>query len=171
MIKQLNNEGVSISSISRLLKIAKSSVLKIIELLAGKITKPKWKEKNQQYEIDELWTYIKRKDNECWIIYSINKITHKVIDFTVGSRKAANIRKVVDAVLQLNPKQIFTDRLNIYPNLIPAKIHTASSYRINHIERKNLDLRKDLKCLNRQTICYSKSEKMLANKLQLYFFG
>ena len=171
MVQNLNNEGVGIRSMSRLMKISKSSVQRKLNFLEGRIKKPVFLETNQEYEIDELRTYIGNKENECWIMYAMNKVTRQVIDFTVGRRTIENIKQVTETVLNLNPKRIFTDRLNIYPGLIPKSKHIASAYRINHIERKNLELRKDLKCLNRKTICFSKSEEMLKAKLKIYFFG
>ncbi len=167
----MNNEGVGIRAMSRLLKISWSSVQRKLIFLNNQIKKPVLIETNQEYEIDELRTYIGNKENECWIVYAINKSTRQVIDFAVGRRTTENIKQVTASVLCLNPGRIFTDRLNIYPGLIPKSKHIASAYRINHIERKNLDLRKDLKCLNRKTICYSKSEEMLKVKLKIYFFG
>jgi IS1 family transposase len=94
-----------------------------------------------------------------------------VIDFCVGRRTKENLKKVLDKINELNPKKIYTDRLNSYPGLIPKGIHIATSHKINHIERKNIDLRTRIKCLNRKTICYSKSEEMLTAKLKIYFFG
>lgn len=171
MVQNMNCEGVGIRSMSRLLKISRSSVQRKLKFIKSQIKKPLFIETNQEYEIDELRTFIGNKGNDCWIIYALNKVTRQVVDFAVGRRTIENIKQVTEAILRLNPKQIFTDRLNIYPGLIPKSKHIASAYRINHIERKNLDLRKDLKCLNRKTICYSKKEEMLATKLQLYFFG
>ena len=53
---KLNNEGCGISSISRLLKVTKSSVQRIIIRVASKIQIPVYNESNQTYEIDELRT-------------------------------------------------------------------------------------------------------------------
>lgn len=170
-LQSFNNEGLGTSSISRLLKISKSTVSKIIMETSESIPPLMINESDQEYEVDELYTYTGNKENVCWIIYAINKATRQVIDFAVGKRTVENVKKVIASLLLLNPKRIFTDRLNIYPGLIEKAKHIASAYRINHIERKNLDLRKDIKCLNRKTICYSKSEEMLKAKLKIYFFG
>lgn len=170
MVSAFVIEGLSISSMSRLLKIAKSTILRIIKEKASEVKKTVIEENHHQYEIDELRTYIAKKENACWIIYAMNKVTKQVVDFVVGKRTIRNIKQLTDLVLRLNPERIFTDKLNIYPGLIPKSKHIASAYRINHIERKNLDLRKDLKCLNRKTICYSKSEEMLTAKLKIYFW-
>jgi insertion element IS1 protein InsB len=171
LLKRLNEEGNSTSSISRLLYISKSSVQRKIFELQKEVRKPVYEERNQKYEIDELKTYCERKSNECWITYAMNRRTKCVIDFVVGRRTKDNLRKVVNTVLELNPKTIYSDHLNIYPTIIPKKVHVPSQYQINTIERKNLDLRKDQKYLNRKTICYAKSEEMIEAKLRLYFWG
>jgi insertion element IS1 protein InsB len=79
-------EGLSISSISRLLNISKSSVQRKIIYLASLVKKPQFNEQNQAYEVDELHTYIGNKQNRHWIIYAINKRTKQVIDVVVGKR-------------------------------------------------------------------------------------
>jgi len=91
LIKRLNNEGLGISSISRLLNISKSSVQRIIIQIANSIKKPFHLERNQSYEIDELRTYVGNKHKECWVIYAINKETGKVIDLVVGRRTTKSI--------------------------------------------------------------------------------
>lgn len=85
-VKQLNNEGCGISSISRLLKIFKSSVQRLIERIASNLKMPRIDEKGQSYEIDEIRTFCGNKKNECWIIYAINKTNGSIIDFCVGRR-------------------------------------------------------------------------------------
>ncbi len=168
-IKLYHNEGLGISSISRLLTLSKSSVQRKLTELAKQQSKPAIHETQQVYEVDELRTYIGNKKQECWIIYALNKNTKQVIDFVVGRRTKANIKKIIDALNVLKPKKIFTDKLATYTTLISNNMHVASAYKINHIERRNLELRKDIKCLNRKTICYSKSQEMLTTKLKLYF--
>lgn len=168
MIVKLNNEGVGISGIARLTGISKSHVVNKIKELASKIIKEEIKEEGQEYEVDEMYTFIKRKENFCYIIYALNKVTKRVIDFVVGRRTKENIKKVIDSVKKLNPKRIFTDRLPVYSKLIENDKHITTSYKINHIERMNLTLRTHLKRLTRKTICYSKSEEMLINCVKLY---
>ena len=146
-VKNLSNEGNGISSISRLLHITKSSVQRVIMRISSKIEKTLYKEENQSYEIDELRTYCGNKNNECWIIYAINRTTGEIIDIIVGKRTKANIKQVVDTILKLNPKRIYTDGLNIYPALIPKSIHKIFRYCTNKIERHNLTLRTHIKAV------------------------
>ena len=166
--KYLTCEGCGISSISRLLKITKSSVQRIIARLASKVKIPLPDEIHQSYEMDELRTYCKNKTSECWVMYSINKYTGKVIDLVVGRRTKENLGKVVKSVLSHSPKRIYTDKLTSYQSLIPSAVHRTFPYSTNKIERKNFTLRTHLKRVCRKTICYSRHEKMLECCLKLY---
>lgn len=170
-ITLLNGEGVGISSISRILSIPKTYVQRRIEQMKKEKLKPVFVERGQVYEVDELYTYIGRKANPCYIMYAINRKTKQVIDFVSGSRSRENISKLINALLGLSPKRIYTDKLNVFGSVIPNFLHRTFQYRPNHIERKNLTLRTHLKRLSRKTICYSKSQAMLEACFRLYVWG
>lgn len=102
-------------------------------------------------------------------MYAINRTTGKVIDFCVGRRTKENIKQIIDKILLLNPKKIYTDGLNIYKSLIPEKIHKVFEHCTNKIERNNLTLRTHLKRLSRKTICFTRNHEMLENCLRIYF--
>lgn len=172
-MKEMNNEGVGISSISRLLGISKTTVMRKLEQESQKIKKPNYNEIQQSYEIDEICTYIQKNDpsHYVYVSYAINKKTKQVIDFVVGKRNMINLKKVVESVLRLNPRRVYTDNLNIYGSLIKEELHNSRRFRTNHIERKHLTIRTHLKRLSRKTICFSKSILMLEACLKIYFWG
>lgn len=170
-IVKLNNIGVGISGIAKFTGISKSNVVNKIRQIASRVIKPVFEEQGQDYEADELYTFIRNKNKGCYIMYALNKTTGKVIDYVVGARTKENISKVITSLKDLNPRKIFTDRLNIYSFLIEEKIHRSGSYKINHIERFNLNLRTHLKRLTRRTICFSRSVEMLESCLKLYLYG
>lgn len=126
---------------------------------------------NDEYELDEMRTYVGNKDNECWIIYAISKTTRLPVALKVGRRTKENLREVVYKLLLLNPQRIYTDGLPMYKDLIPKTIHKSGKRKINHIERSNLTTREHIKRLSRLTICYSKKEELLDCHLRWYFFG
>jgi IS1 family transposase len=169
----LNNEGMSISSISRYLHIAKTTLRRRLLLISKTIAAPCLSEANQVYEVDEIQTYVGRNHPSCYkyITYALNRSTKSVIDFIVGARTKECIRKVIDKVLALNPRKIYTDGLNIYPSLIPAAIHHNFQFRTNTIERNNLTIRNSLKRLSRKTICFSKSIIMLEACIRILLWG
>jgi insertion element IS1 protein InsB len=164
-------EGMGIRSIARVLKIALSTVVTRIKKIARSIKKPNLAVRNNIYEIDELWTYIKSKSNETWIMYALDRQSKMVLDFRVGARTKLNLQQLTDTALHHTPMKICTDGLNIYRSLIPQRIHRTGLTDTRHIERNNLNIRTHLKRLSRKTICFSKSEEMLKACLRIYFWN
>jgi insertion element IS1 protein InsB len=48
--------------------------------------------RNNVYEIDELWTYVKSKSNETWIMNALDRESKMVLDFRVGARTKLNLQ-------------------------------------------------------------------------------
>ena len=128
MIVKLLKEGCGVRSISRILDISVGTVLSRMIKIEEDIEPPEFNQCNCVYEVDELWSFSGNKRNDTWIIYVLDRNTRKVVDFIVGRRTKVVIKKVIDTVLLLAPKRIYTDRLNIYPGLIPKEIHRVFQY-------------------------------------------
>jgi insertion element IS1 protein InsB len=171
MISKLVRESVSIRGIGRILRISLTTVVKKIKAISDSIRKPAIPIGRQVFELDEVRTYIKRKENQYWIAYALCSETKQVVDFVVGKRSKRTLRMIVNTLLLSNVEIIKTDKLNIYQSLIPARRHVCAAYNINHIERNNLNLRTHLKRLSRRTICFSRSLVMLEACLRIYFWN
>lgn len=169
-IVKLTKEGCGIRSTGRILNISPTTVISRILKIAAVVKRPSHVLFGQTYQVDELFTYVRNKNNRVCIAYSLNPRTGEVIDLVIGRRNKTNLGKVISILLLANAKQIITDKLNIYRELIPKEIHSTKNRGINHIERKNLNLRTHLKRLNRRTICYSKSAAMLLAVMKIYFW-
>jgi len=104
------------------------------------------------------------------VIYALDRQSRRVADFKVGSRTKNNLKRVTETLLLANCKQIFTDGLPMYQQIIPGPLHKVRRYGTNRIERKNLSLRTHLKRLNRKTIAFSKSPLMLEACVKIYFW-
>ena len=170
-IIKLLKEGCGIRSIARILRISKNTVLSRMLKISKRIKPSVFTKLGCKFEVDELWTYIGAKSKCTWITYVLERNTRKVIDFFVGSKSKDNIRPLINHVLLLNPQRIYTDKLNLYPSLIPKDIHRVFRYCTNRIERKNLTLRTHIKRISRKTICYSKRKEYLEAHLRIYFWG
>ncbi|WP_046745658.1 IS1 family transposase, partial [Kordia zhangzhouensis] len=147
LITSLLKEGCGIRSISRILKISKKTVQLRMLKIANEIKIPYFNKLGCKFEVDELWTFIERKEDFTWITYAIEQQTNSVIDFFVGRKTKENIKPLIDKVLLLQPNRIYTDRLNIYPTIIQKEIHKRFQYCTNRIERMNLTLRTHIKRL------------------------
>ena len=167
----LTKEGVGIRSTSRILGISPSTVLRRIIKISKTIIRPYPVLKHKIYQVDELFTYVQDKKNRICIAYSFEPQTGNIVDFIVGRRNKTNLRKVTDTLVLSGAKKINTDKLNIYKELIPKEIHSTKLRGTNHIERNNLTMRTHLKRLNRKTLCYSKTLKMLTAIIKIYFWA
>ncbi len=166
----LTKEGLGIKNTARVLKISTTTLLKRILLIAREIKQPAMNF-GKIYEVDEMRTFVKRKDKLIWIVYALERATKKVVSFNVGRRTNNTLSKVIDSVVLSSPLVIYTDKLKHYKYLIDQTIHKTNRFGTNHIERKNLTLRTHLKRLNRRTICHSKSIMILSAILSIYFWG
>ncbi|GFZ94779.1 hypothetical protein GCM10011531_28100 [Aquaticitalea lipolytica] len=102
LIKSMLKEGCGVLSISRIIGISKNTVLSRMLKISNQIKAPYFNKLGCKFEIDELWTYIKQKDNFTWITYVIERETKQVIDFFVGSKSKENIRPLIHKVLCSN---------------------------------------------------------------------
>jgi IS1 family transposase len=166
----LVKEGMGIRSISRHLHISATTVLSKIVQIARSI-KPPPISMYKSYEVDELCTYYKRKTSLLWVAYAIRRDTGTVTCFTIGSRTSHTLRTITDTLILSNATTVYTDKLQLYRQLLPATMHCNKQHCTNNIERKNLSLRTHLKRLSRRTICYTKSKLLLESCLRLYFWG
>jgi insertion element IS1 protein InsB len=152
----LTKEGCGIRSISRILEISPTTTIRRIVKIGTSIRRQVPILFGKHYQMDELFTYVGHKNNRICIAYAIEQYTREVVDFVVRRRNKNNLRKVLNTLFLTDAKQIVTDKLNLYTELISSDIHSTKFRGINTIERKNLTLRTHLKRLNRRTICYSK---------------
>jgi insertion element IS1 protein InsB len=84
-IVAFTREGVGIRSTARLLKIAINTVLTRIKKIAKNVALPPIP-LNQTYEVDELCTFVKNKENRIWIVYALCREIAKVVRFNLGKR-------------------------------------------------------------------------------------
>jgi IS1 family transposase len=170
VVVRLVVEGIGLRGVARALQIGVNTVTRIILKAAAEVTRPLPANDQLTLEVDELWTYVGRKDNEYWVAYALDRKTREVVDFVIGKRTKGTLKLLIDRLLLLRPLVIRTDKLTIYQRIIPKCLHRAGAYLVNRIERKNLSLRTHLKRLSRKTICFSRSATLLESCLKLYFW-
>ncbi|MDY3521491.1 IS1 family transposase [Riemerella anatipestifer] len=167
LIILLTKEGCGIRSIARLLSISTTTLLSRIKSIAQSLKFPTLP-LHKIYQIDELCTFVKNKQNRVWIICALEEGSKKIVRFFVGNRTNKTIKRVIDDVLVSSPTLIRTDKLKNYQFLIPKEIHNTACKGIQNIERMNLSLRTHLKRLNRKTIAYSRDITLLYAIVKIY---
>jgi IS1 family transposase/transposase-like protein len=170
LIIKCTKEGLGIRSTARILQISPTTLLKRIINIAKGI-KPPAINPNQVFEVDEMRSYLKRKDNLIWIVYALERKTKKVMSFSIGKRTKRTLESVINSITILKPKAIYTDGLRLYKSIIDPSIHKVKRFGTNSIERNNLSIRTHLKRLNRKTICFSRNFSLLLCILKIYFWS
>jgi insertion element IS1 protein InsB len=111
-------------------------------------------------EIDEMWSFVKSKDNQRWLWHAINHVTGDVLAYVFGERKDKVFLQLKNLLLPFGIKHFYTDDWGAYQRKLPESQHTISKSNTQQIERKHLTFRTRIKRLARKTICFSKLEKM-----------
>ena len=111
-------------------------------------------------EIDEMWSFVKKKDQQRWLWHAIDHVTGQVLAYVFGERKDKVFNQLKALLMPFGSKHFYTDDWGAYERSLPKEQHTISKSNTQQIERKHLTLRTRLKRLARKTICFSKLEKM-----------
>ena len=118
-------------------------------------------------ELDELWSFVGKKENRQWVWIAMDAATRQVIAFHVGDRSsqsATALWEKIPAVYQ-ERATFYTDQYTVYTGVIPLARHRAISKlarKTNHVERFNCTLRQPVSRLVRETLSLSKN---LANHI------
>ncbi len=160
--------GNSLRGIQLITGISVNTQIRWIRKLGRTLKPPQAIRLHDDYELDELCTYVGNKNKRRWVISAISRTTGKVVAIKTGTRTAQSLKVVIDKLLSLSPNTIHTDRLIAYRGLIPEHIHRVKVRGINKIERYHLNLRTHIKRLNRRTICFTRRIDMLNHLVRLY---
>jgi insertion element IS1 protein InsB len=161
--------GSGIRDITRVLGVSINTVLKIIGLAAAEVLEPQPPVRLADVEIDEMWSFVEKKENHRWLWYAFAPKTKQVIGYVRGRRTDAACQHLLDKLARCQVTRFYTDRWESYEKLIPEHRHWIGKAGTQRIERNNLTIRTRLKRWQRRTICFSKSEKMDDAVLKLFF--
>lgn len=117
---------------------------------------------NLMVECDELWSFVKSKENAIYIWLAFDRNTRHIVGVHLGdrSRKSAEIFWNSLPQVYQDKATAYTDLWTSYQQVIPAEQHQPSlksSGETNHIERFNNTLRQRCSRLVRKTLSFSKN--------------
>ncbi len=111
-------------------------------------------------EADELWSFVRKRDNVYYVWLVIHRATRQVIAFHVGDRSGESARALWEKLPQAVQKYglFHTDDWQSYKTVIPQGQHLYSKKKqyTNHVERFNCTLRQRCSRLVRETLSFSK---------------
>ncbi len=111
-------------------------------------------------EMDEMWSFVKRKKEPRWLWHAIDHRSGKVLAYVFGRRQDEVFLKLKALLEPFGITRYYTDYWGAYTRHIDADKHQPSKCNTQKIERKHLTLRTRIKRLTRKTICFSKSIQM-----------
>ena len=126
-------------------------------------------------EIDEIWSFIRRKGWQCWVWIAVSFQSRQVLAMVVGDRSARTCRELWERLPVAYQKLLaYTDFHKAYRAIIPREQHRAckkGSGLTNTVERFNLTLRQRLGRMVRKTLSFSRSWAMHLLCLRIFIDG
>ncbi len=122
----------------------------------------------EEVELDEQWSFVRKKSHQRWLWLAIDHITGKVLAYVFGKRKDKVFTRLQGLLEPFNVKLFYTDDWGAYERNIDKEQHQVGKTNTQKIERKNLNFRTRIKRLTPRTICFSKIEIMHDTVIGLY---
>jgi len=116
--------------------------------------------KVDEAEIDEMWSFVGRKQDQRWLWHAIDHRTGRVLAYVFGRRKDEVFLQLKALLEPFGITRYYTDHLGTYQRHLDAEVYCPGKRNTQRIERKHLNLRTRIKRLARKTLCFSKSTQM-----------
>jgi insertion element IS1 protein InsB len=162
----LNGSGVR--DIARVLHISPTTVLAVLREQAAQTPEPRVPSRILHLEMDEQWSFVQNKKQQCWLWYGLNRHTGHIAAFVLGRRTDDSCQKLCGKLARCDVRHFATDDWQSYSKTLDPKRHHIGKEGTQNIERKNLNFRTHLKRMQRRTICFSKSWEMHEAVIKLY---
>jgi len=113
-------------------------------------------------QLDEMWSYVHKKQNKVWIWLALNPYNRQIIGFYAGGRTKEDAQQLWEDIPSFFQQQtgFFTDYWQAYQAVLNPEKHFAvgkQSGLTAHIERFNATLRQRCSRMVRKTLSFSKS--------------
>ncbi|MDJ0703041.1 MAG: IS1 family transposase [Leptolyngbyaceae cyanobacterium MO_188.B28] len=118
-------------------------------------------------ELDELETFVGRKQNKVWIWTAVDHFRAGILGWVIGDHSAETF-KILWLMIEFWRCYFWiSDGNPVYPKFIPDGDQIVSKTYMTRVEGENTRLRHYLARLHRKTLCYSKSLEMLKHSVRL----
>jgi insertion element IS1 protein InsB len=109
-------------------------------------------------EVDEMWSFVGRKENKQWVWIAMDAKSRQIIAFYVGDRSQDSAKKLWELIPEYYREKatFYTDAWQAYKAIIPEERHHVIDGKTNHIERFNCTMRQRISRLVRQALSFSK---------------
>ena len=119
-------------------------------------------QKNDILELDEMWSFVRKKKRKRWLWTAICRRTRQIVAFVIGDRSEKTCRRLYNRIPK-NYKhcRTFSDFWETYQNVFPKKTHQSvgkETGQTSHMERWYNTLRQHVGRFVRKTLSFSKSD-------------
>jgi insertion element IS1 protein InsB len=97
-------------------------------------------------EMDEMWSFIQRKDEQRWLWHAIDHRSAKVLAYVFGRRKDEVFLKLKALLEPFGITRYYTDYWGAYTRHLDAAEHQPGKRNTQQIERKHLTFRTRVVC-------------------------
>jgi len=168
LIVPMSLNGSGIRDTARVLRISATTVMRVICREAKLLPTIKFPERVADVELDEMWSFIEKKKNQCWLWLAYSPKHRQMMAYSLGRSTDESLRNLLGKLSAVPITRFYTDNWESYQNVIPEVRHWIGKAGTQRIERQNLNFRTHLKPLQRRTICFSRTKKMLEAVVRLY---
>lgn len=128
--------------------------------------------------VDELWTFVKAKENQTWVWLVLSRRYLQVVAFHVGKRDLHSARTLWEQVPSpWRENLVFTDGLKVYQRLFQDTPHKhcrcikgdqETFGETSVVEGANNALRQGVSYLGRKTLAFARSTHWLQTRLHWF---
>ncbi len=119
-------------------------------------------------EGDEFWSYVKKKSQQRWTWYVVDRATGTILAHHNDRRTDDACQALLKKLESFPIRTYYTDNWQSYAKFIDAEKHVIGKQHTQKIERTNVNFRTHIKRLQRKTICFSKDETLHDKVIGLY---
>ena len=160
--------GMGFRGISRVTGIAHTSLITWVKQVGAYLPDAYDPETIPQVgELDELETFVGRKQNKVWIWTAVDPFRAGILGWVIGDHSAETFKILWSTIEFWQCYFWVSDGNPVYPRFIPDGDQIVSKTYMTRVEGENSRLRHYLARLHRKTLCYSKSVEMLKHSLRL----
>lgn len=164
--------GSGIRDCNKIYGVSAKCVLRLI-INEGKKVKIQPKQKRYlRIQIDELWSFVGKKDKKVWIFYAYAPETKEILAVTMGKRTAKQLRNLMRQIKYLKIKVDYfcTDDFKGFKPVLARFNHLVGKKFTKNIEGVNTAIRSKIARLHRKSTKFSKKLKYHWYLLKIFIF-
>jgi insertion element IS1 protein InsB len=119
------------------------------------LIKPK-QSRYHRVQIDELWSYVSKKEKKVWLLYAYCAESGEILGFTMGKRNTKTVKNLMIKLKGLDVDFYCTDDWEAFSSVLPYYRHLIGKHFTRAIEGINTWFRTRVRRLVRRTTCFSK---------------